>query len=72
MTSKCAKNKKIGTQGAAKCVTDVSTFWCPLWPVTAQSHTMENLFVFFISSFLIKKQNVVYGDVIICLSSNRS
>ena len=24
--SKCAKNKKIGTQGAAKCVTDVSTF----------------------------------------------
>ena len=55
MASKCAKNKKIGTQGTAKCVTDVSTFCCLLWAVTVQSHTMWILFVLFILLFDDKK-----------------
>ena len=45
MTSKCGKNKKSGTRGAAECVTDVlTTFWRPLWSVTEQTHgNMESI-----------------------------
>lgn len=42
MTSKCRdkQKKKIGTQGAAKCVTDaLTTFGCLLLSITEQTHS---------------------------------
>lgn len=53
------RKKKLAHKVQPSVLLDVSTFWCPLWPVTAQSHTMGNLFVFFICSFLIKKSKML-------------
>ena len=40
----CLKQKS-GTRAAGECVTDVfTTFWCPLWSVTKQTHgNMESI-----------------------------
>ena len=47
MTSKCGKNKNVGHEAIAECVTGVfATFWRLLWSFTEQTHcNMESTFL---------------------------
>ena len=65
MTSKCGKEQKSSTRGAAECVTDVlTTFWCPLWSISEQTHgNMESI------CFIYNKKIKIHGKNASCISN---
>ena len=67
MMSKCFKSKKVAHKAIAEYVTDVlTTFECPLWSITEQTHgNMES-----ICFILIIKKQTTYCSYIILKSFN--